>query len=219
MMFPRAYIRLAYNCSMPQHLALFLLQANKTSPCYIPPWIKQWGGRTLPLFFVGTETFSNMAQPKSAHASPHEFVQSVKHSRGRPLKPIPRIKPCVNKTSQRTWTRQKQRDTNFLHICFCTLFHRSGTGGMEPAPPRALHASSRHRKSSGPRVSWNHFKTKEVISLNNMDTSDCSWSTLNMVLDYMPDTSNMSLCLSSHLNKLFRETLYKIPASQKWISV
>ena len=160
-----------------------------------------------------------MAQPKSAHASPHEFVQSVKHSRGRPLKPIPRIKPCVNKTSQRTWTRQKQRDTNFLHICFCTLFHRSGTGGMEPAPPRALHASSRHRKSSGPRVSWNHFKTKEVISLNNMDTSDCSWSTLNMVLDYMPDTSSMSLCLSSHLNKLFREILYKIPASQKWISV
>ena len=60
---------------------------------------------------------------------------------------------------------------------------------------------------------------KEVLSLNNLNAGNCTWSTCQVLLKWVIDIIKMALSLPPHQENRFKETLIGILCIQKRIDI
>ena len=148
-----------------------------------------------PCFFCRNWNSGQHVKPIPSRSLSHKIEKSGWQSRGSPQKTSPWIKPHIGKYVQLPQPIQIQHLTTCLNRGFCGWFPGAGARCWyrHRHVLRTIFYSLEKLFRPWDVLESTHYM--KVLSLKKLYTGDWSWSNIQVLLNWVVDTLNMTLCL------------------------
>ena len=227
------FYRMALNIDDIPKLGLIFPTAYGKEPLIALPLVLPMGWtNSPPIFSTATETIAdlgNMRLQRTLHPLPHH-LNELAHSIPSPAPALP-----SNMSFLPPIDRDPSLPTTGRPLAYTDVFVDDFIGAAQNSHPCRvpidnlrcvrqilLHAIDDVFRPLTPTAPPSR---REPVSIKKLRAGDCSWGTVKLVLGWILDTDNLTVCLPPHRIQRLAEILASIPRSQhrtslkKWYSI